>query len=140
MRVNYQELIDEAIKGRKNSYSPYSKFKVGAAVLTEKGIYKGCNVETASYGLTMCAERVAIFSAISDGCKQIHALAVVGDLPNGITTCGACREVMSEFNLNMEVIVSDTKKKYRVTTLKELLPESFGTEFNKYHEQRTKNS
>lgn len=95
-----KELIDYSIKARKNAYAPYSKFKVGAAVLGIDGkIYTGCNVENASFGLTNCAERTAIFKMVSEGCQSFVALAVVGgsDEPGESGPCGACRQVISEF-------------------------------------------
>ena len=135
MRVNYQELIESAAIAMKNSYSPYSKFAVGAALLTEKGVIIGCNVENASYGLTCCAERVALFNAVSEGVKQFAAMAVVADVTNGPSPCGACRQALREFNPKMEIIISDIKGKYRVTYINELLPESFGQESLKQHEK-----
>lgn len=140
MRVNYNELVEAALNARNNAHCPYSNFAVGAALLTDKGIYTGCNVENASYGLSMCAERAAIFKSVSEGCRQYVAIAVVADLPNGASPCGACRQVLREFGINLEVVISDTKGKFRVTNLKELLPDCFGPEFKKYHDRGTKNT
>ena len=92
------ELIDSAVKAMNSSYSPYSKFKVGAAVLTDHGkIYGGCNIENASYGLTVCAERIAIYKAVSDGHKRIKQIAIATETNGLIPPCGACLQVMSEF-------------------------------------------
>ncbi len=135
MRVNYHELIDAAVDVLKNSYSPYSKLAIGAALLTDKGIIRGCNVENASYGLTCCAERVALFNAVSEGAKQFVAMAVAADVTNGPSPCGACRQALREFNPKMEIVISDLKGKYRVTDINELLPESFGQESLKQHEK-----
>ena len=129
MQINYEQLIDEALKARKNSYSPYSNFSVGAAIQTEKGIYTGCNVENASFGLTNCAERTAIFKAVSDGAKEYKAIAICADLPGGPAPCGACRQVIREFSKDIKIIISDINKKYEVTDIETLLPNSFGPEW-----------
>ena len=95
-----QKLIQAAIEMRKQSYSPYSNFAVGAAVLSNDGyIYGGCNIENASYGLTNCAERTAIFNAVSDGKRNISAIAVVADTDRPCSPCGACRQVIGEFKI-----------------------------------------
>ncbi|WP_195970640.1 cytidine deaminase [Clostridium thermobutyricum] len=121
-------LIKEAIKARENAYCPYSNFKVGAAVLFEDGeIYTGCNVENASFGATMCAERTAIFTAVSKGNTKLKAIALIGDL-NGYTyPCGMCRQVMSEFaeNGDIKVYIVKNETDYLVKTLDELMPGSF---------------
>lgn len=121
-------LIKEAIKARENAYCPYSNFKVGAAVLFEDGeIYTGCNVENASFGATMCAERTAIFTAVSKGNIKLKAIALIGDL-NGYTyPCGMCRQVMSEFaeNGDIKVYIVKNETDYLVKTLDELMPGSF---------------
>ena len=121
-------LIKEAIKARENAYCPYSNFKVGAAVLFEDGeIYTGCNVENASFGATMCAERTAIFTAVSKGHTKLKAIALIGDL-NGYTyPCGMCRQVMSEFaeNGDIKVYIVKNETDYLVKTLDELMPGSF---------------
>ncbi|ENZ02196.1 cytidine deaminase [Clostridium thermobutyricum] len=121
-------LIKEAIKARENAYCPYSNFKVGAAVLFEDDeIYTGCNVENASFGATMCAERTAIFTAVSKGNTKLKAIALIGDL-NGYTyPCGMCRQVMSEFaeNGDIKVYIVKNETDYLVKTLDELMPGSF---------------
>ncbi|WP_372369676.1 cytidine deaminase [Candidatus Uabimicrobium sp. HlEnr_7] len=124
----YHNLIEEAKKVRKNSYAPYSKFKVGAALLCEDGdIYVGCNVENASFGLTCCAERNAIFNAVATGKNRFTAIAVVVNSPQPCTPCGACRQVLNEFCHDMDIIMVNIrgKMKVEVTPLSELLPRSF---------------
>lgn len=126
------ELYRLAVKAMSNAYSPYSKYNVGAALLCDDGtIYTGCNIENASYGATNCAERTAIFKAVSEGKRDFQAVCIVGGM-NGVLTdyaypCGICRQVMSEFcNLNeFEVIVARGEEDYRSFVLKELLPYSF---------------
>ena len=104
-----QKLIQAAIEMRKQSYSPYSNFAVGAAVLSNDGyIYGGCNIENVSYGLTNCAERTAIFNAVSDGKRNISAIAVVADTDRPCSPCGACRQVIGEFK-NYCPLVSQTQ-------------------------------
>lgn len=109
---------------REQAYAPYSGFKVGAAVRTATGrVFYGCNVENASYGLTVCAERVAIWKAVSHGERQIVALAVVSE--TGAMPCGACRQVMIEFAREMPVLVADTRGRATITSIEALLPEPF---------------
>jgi cytidine deaminase len=123
-----EELIKAAEAARKEAYAPYSRFAVGAAVRGASGrIYGGCNVENASYGLTMCAERVAIFKAVSAGEKRIVALAVTADTDAPASPCGACRQVMAEFGIN-EVVMCNTKGERRTVTLAALLPYAFDKE------------
>ena len=125
-----QKLINAALQARKNSYSPYSGYSVGAAVLTTDGkIFNGCNIENASYGATMCAERTAIFTAVAAGYKNFTAIAIVGgkngeaDMPY---PCGICRQVLSEFcDKNFKVIIARSEIDYEEYTLGELLPHSF---------------
>ena len=125
----YQKLIRIARQARKNAYAPYSRFKVGAAVLTEGGkIYSGCNVENASYGLTNCAERTAIFRAVADGQKKIKAIAIVLEAPDFGAPCGACRQVIYEFGPSAEVIMATVAGKFKVKKISELLPDAFGPE------------
>lgn len=126
-----QELIDAAIEAREKAYVPYSKFKVGAAVLAEDGkIYSGCNIENASYGATNCGERTAIFKAISEGNKVIKALAVIGDTENFTAPCGICRQVIAEFaeSKDMKIYLVKNRNEYVEKTLEEILPGSFGKE------------
>jgi len=120
-----QALIDLANTARQRAYVPYSNYPVGAALRTKTGrIYTGVNVENAAYPQTMCAERVAIFKAISDGEKEFEVISVVTD--NGGSPCGGCRQVMAEFALDMIVLMADGNGKLiKETTVKELLPEAF---------------
>lgn len=119
------ELIAAAAAARESAYVPYSGFAVGAALLASNGtVYTGCNVENASYGLTVCAERNAVFHAVVSGARDFLAVAVV--TANGGAPCGACRQVLSEFSPTMTVITSDMAGNRRVYTLSELLPDAFG--------------
>nr|WP_312563581.1 cytidine deaminase [Anaerospora sp.] len=121
-----KELIDMATNARKEAYAPYSRFAVGAAVLTSNGkIYTGCNIENSSYGLTNCAERTAIFKAVSEGDLSLGTMAVVADTPGPTAPCGACRQVMAEFGIKT-VIMCNTRGDKKVITLAELLPFAFG--------------
>ena len=118
-------LIAAAMAARRMAYAPYSGFAVGAALLAADGqVTTGCNVENASYGLGVCAERNAIFHAVAEGVRDFVAVAVVTE--NGVTPCGACRQVLAEFNPDMVVIVGDTAGNRRVYTLRQLLPDAFG--------------
>ena len=117
-------LIQKAREVLINSYSPYSKLKVGAALLTEDGkIFTGVNVENASYSLTVCAERVAIFKAVSEGFRNFKAIAITSNRGR-IMPCGACRQVLAEFSPHIKVIVGD-EKEFKIYELEELLPHSF---------------
>lgn len=125
-----KELMAAAIEGQKNAYVPYSHFKVGAAVLGEDGkIYKGCNIENASFGLTNCAERTAMFKMVSEGCQKFVALAVVGgETPGDSGPCGACRQVMSEFARDVQetpVYICGTNGDYYAVPVIELYPRPF---------------
>lgn len=120
------ELISEARSAREKAYSPYSGFLVGAALLAADGrIFLGCNIENASYGMSMCAERVAIYKAVSEGVREFARLAVVADSPEPVTPCGACRQVMAEFSPDMEVIMANVAGDARCCRLDELLPAGF---------------
>jgi cytidine deaminase len=119
------ELTAAAAAVRERAYAPYSQFRVGAALRAADGtIYAGCNVENASYGLTICAERNAIAQAIAAGMRDFTAVAVVTE--NGVTPCGACRQVLVEFGSEMTVIVADTRGRRRIYALSELLLDAFG--------------
>lgn len=130
-----EKLIEAAIKMTEYSYSPYSNFCVGAALLTKDGkIFTGCNVENAAYGPSNCAERTAFFKAVSEGYKSFDAIAIVGGpKENGSITikdycppCGVCRQVMSEFcDKDFKIILAKSTKDYKIFTLNELLPMSF---------------
>lgn len=120
-----QKLMDCAIKARENAYSPYSHFAVGAALLCEDGtLFEGCNIENASYGLTNCAERTAIFKAVSEGHIKFKALAVVADTEGPCAPCGACRQVMAEFKIPL-IIMGNLMGNIKIVTIEELLPFSF---------------
>ncbi|GAB6929571.1 cytidine deaminase [Paenibacillus sp. JCM 10914] len=123
-------LIQEAIKARMRAYIPYSKFGVGAALVDSKGeVHYGCNVENAAYGPTNCAERTALFRAIADGHEagSFQAIAIVADTDGPCTPCGVCRQVMVELcKPDMPVIMGNLKGDILETTVKDLLPESFG--------------
>lgn len=120
-----RSLIAAARQTQKNAYAPYSHFTVGAAVLAADGtMYTGCNVENSSYGLSCCAERNAIFHGAACGCRQFQAIAIVGDAAGFTMPCGACRQVMAEFQIPY-VIVTKPDDTYRVMTLAALLPCSF---------------
>ena len=122
-----QKLIDRAIVAREKTYSPYSHFGVGAALVCEDGsIYEGCNIENASYGLTNCAERTAIFKAVSEGRTKFKALAVVADTEGPCAPCGACRQVMGEFNIPI-IIMGKLKGDIEVVSTEALLPFSFSS-------------
>ena len=121
------ELIDEAIIARKSAYARFSNFKVGAALIDDKGNhYSGCNVENSSYGLSMCGERNAIFHAVLKGMKNIKVIAVVGDTEGPISPCGACRQVINEFSTkDTIVIMANMKKEYKMVNFNDLLPYGF---------------
>jgi cytidine deaminase len=125
--MNGETLIQAAMAGREKAYAPYSQFKVGAAIATKNGdIYSGCNIENASYGLCNCAERTAIFKAVSEGQTDFAMLAVVGDTDGPISPCGACRQVIAEFcQPDMPVILTNLKGDRKEITVKELLPFAF---------------
>ena len=135
VKVNRAELIQAALNAQKNSYAPYSKFNVGAAVLCDSGkIYTGTNVENASYPAGLCAERTAIFHAIAEGEKQICAIAIVGGLNftanDYCAPCGMCRQVMREFAVPKEflIIMAKSPTDYVEKNLEELLPMSFASD------------
>ncbi len=134
-----KSLIGAALEAREKSYSPYSNYMVGAALIAGSGkIYRGCNIENASYGATNCAERTAVFKAVSEGERQLVAIAIVGgpkdsDIPlTGYAfPCGICRQVLREFANpdKLVVIVARSEDDYKVYSLSDLLPDSFGPEF-----------
>lgn len=119
-----RRLIRAADEVRKKAYAPYSGYQVGAALMTKSGlVFSGCNVENASYGLTNCAERSAIFTAIGEGQREFVAIAVVTD--QGWSPCGACRQVIREFGADIIVIIADGKGNFSTTTSGALLPSGF---------------
>lgn len=133
----YKELIESALHARTRAYSPYSKFKVGAALMTADGkIYEGCNIENSTHTPTCCAERTAFFKAVSEGEKNFIAIAIVGGFENETeldfcAPCGVCRQVMQEFcdYNNFKIILAKNANDYNVYTLAELLPMAFAREF-----------
>jgi cytidine deaminase len=119
-----QDLVRQAIEARRRAYVPYSSFPVGASLLTRSGkIFTGCNIENASYGLTVCAERVAILKAVSEGETEFEALAVATNI--GGSPCGACRQVMAEFALDMPVLIADLNGQITPLSVADLLPLAF---------------
>ena len=132
-QVMVEKLIDTAIEQLKFSYTPYSNFKVGAALLTKSGkIYTGCNIENASYTPTNCAERTAFFKAVSEGVRDFQAICIVGGKDGKLTEytapCGVCRQVMMEFcdPETFQIILAVDKERYEIYTLEELMPLGFG--------------
>ncbi|AET33664.1 cytidine deaminase [Pyrobaculum ferrireducens] len=120
-----EELIEKAKEVIGNAYAPYSKFRVAAVVKTRSGkIYTGVNIENASYGLTVCAERVAVFKAVSEGDRDIEVVVVYTDTEEPTPPCGACRQVIAEFNPNALIIMA-SKKKVVESNLSQLLPNAF---------------
>jgi cytidine deaminase len=123
------ELIQLAIEARELAYVPYSKFKVGSAVLTKEGkVFKGCNIESASYTPTICAERTALAKAVSEGYREIDTIAVVGSFEKISYPCGVCRQFIREFGKEIRIIVAISIEEYKIYTIEDLLPESFGPE------------
>ena len=132
-QIMVEKLIDTAIKQLKFSYTPYSNFKVGAALLAKNGeIYTGCNIENASYTPTNCAERTAFFKAVSEGVRDFQAICIVGGKEGKLTEytapCGVCRQVMMEFcdPKTFQIILAVDKERYEIYTLEELMPLGFG--------------
>jgi homotetrameric cytidine deaminase len=125
-------LINEAFLAQKNSYSPYSSCKVGAALISESGkIYTGCNIENSSFSVTNCAERTALFKAVSEGEREFKAIAIVGNNGNDdyFYPCGVCRQALNEFcDADFKIIVAKSEDDYKIFTLGELLAFSFGKE------------
>ena len=132
-QVMVEKLIDTAIEQLKFSYTPYSNFKVGAALLAKNGeIFTGCNIENASYTPTNCAERTAFFKAVSEGVREFRAICIVGGKDGKLTEytapCGVCRQVMMEFcdPKTFQIILAVDKERYEIYTLEELMPRGFG--------------
>lgn len=123
-----QRLIAAAMKARLRAVAPYSKFRVGAALRGKSGkIYSGANVESASYGLTCCAERIALFKALTEGEKKFSAMAVVAAMGNGAMPCGACRQLLAEYASDAKIYVADSRRPgaIREFRVEELLPGAF---------------
>ena len=127
MNYDYNLLMDKAKEASKRAYSPFSKFAVGASVLTKEGnIYSGCNIENSSFGMTICAERCAIFKAVSEGDKEILAVAIYSPNEDDCYPCGACRQVMYEFQGETEIeIITEEKGKLNIKKLSDFLPYGF---------------
>ncbi len=129
--MDYQLLLDAAVEASSHAYTPYSHFKVGAALLTTDGkIYTGCNIENTSYSATNCAERTAIFKAVSEGCTDFKAIAIIGHKENEplqfCPPCGTCRQVLAEFcEPDFEIVLMNDAREIKVFSLAELLPEHF---------------
>lgn len=125
--MNYEEMIKLAEKASENAYVPYSKFPVGACVLTDSGkVYTGCNFENSSFGLTICAERNTVGSAIADGEKKVRAVAIFSPKMDNCTPCGACRQVLNEFKSQEGLdVITKVADGVKVCSIEELLPESF---------------
>src|SRR5438105_2214968 len=126
MKDNSQSLLDAARAARQHAHAPFSNFQVGAALETADGkIVTGCNVENATYGLTICAERVAVFKAISEGERSFRRIAIVADTEQPTPPCGACRQILWEFGGDLEIILANLVRQTGVYRLKDLLPLPF---------------
>jgi cytidine deaminase len=129
MTANVESINDaivQAREARERAHAPYSMFRVGAAVIDESGrVHAGCNVENASYGLTICAERNAVAAAVAAGASRLTACVIITDTPEPVTPCGACRQVLSEFSADMHVVCVTLDGAHRSYALRELLPEGF---------------
>jgi cytidine deaminase len=125
-----QQLMETAKSARRRSIAPFSNFLVGAAVKTAEGkVYTGCNVESASYGLTVCAERVAIWKALSEGERQFVELAIVADTESLTPPCGTCRQIIWEFAKNATIVLGNLRGETQVVSIRELLPRAFDARF-----------
>lgn len=132
MENKEKELIKAAVRVRENAHAPFSNFKVGAALMTKNGkIYTGCNIENATYGLTICAERNAIFKAISEGEKDFETISVVADTDKLTPPCGACRQIIWEFCGDVPVILANLNGNSETVMMKELFPRAFDAKFLK---------
>lgn len=132
MNENLQKLVEAAKNVRRNARAPFSNFKVGAALLTNGGeIFTGCNIENASFGLTMCAERVAIFKAISEGKSEFQRIVVVADAAAPTPPCGACRQIIWEFCGDVEIVLTNLEGKIETMQMSELFPKAFDSSFLK---------
>lgn len=124
--MDVDTLVQAALEAKKHAYAPYSRFAVGAALLTKSNkIYTGCNVEIGSLGLTLCAERTALVKAISEGEREFKAICCVADTEEFCRPCGACRQFLAEFGLDLQVIMANKEGKYETASLAQLLPLAF---------------
>jgi cytidine deaminase len=127
VRPEYKKLVKGALAAKKRAHAPYSHFRVGAALLASNGrIYLGCNVEISTYALTICAERTAIFKAVSEGDRNFKAIAVVSDDPGYTPPCGACRQVLMDLAGNIDFLMINGKGDVKVLKMNKLLPHAFG--------------
>ena len=127
---SHDKLIAAAVQARENAHAPFSNFRVGAALRAKTGeVFTGCNVENATYGLTVCAERVAVFKAISEGAREFDAIAVVADTDALTPPCGACRQIIWEFCGDIEIILSNLKGKVETVRMAELFPRPFDSSY-----------
>jgi cytidine deaminase len=125
--MDYKKLIQKAVKAKEASVSPYSNFRVGSAlVTTEDKIYTGCNVENSTFGLTLCAERTAIFKAMSEGERKFKAISIASDSPDYISPCGACRQIIYDHCGEIDIICTNVKGEFKIFKTSELLPFAFG--------------
>ena len=132
MSENLESLIEAAKQARMQSVAPFSNFEVGAAVRTESGkVYTGCNIESASYGLTVCAERVAIWKALSEGERHFTELAVVADTDTLTPPCGTCRQIIWEFARDAKIVFANLDGRNQVFNIRQLLPDAFDARFLK---------
>lgn len=123
-------LLAAALAARENAHAPFSKFRVGAALEDETGrVHAGCNIENATYGLTLCAERVAVFKGISEGARTFRRIAIVADTDNLTPPCGACRQILWEFCGDIEIVLGNPRGKHETLRLKDLLPRAFDASF-----------
>lgn len=130
MNEDLQKLVELAKDAREKARAPFSNFKVGAVLLAEDGeIFTGCNIENASYGLTMCAERVAIFKAISEGANEFQKIVVIADTDELTPPCGACRQIIWEFCGNVEIVLTNLSGKTETIRMSELFPKAFDSKF-----------
>ncbi|ARD49559.1 cytidine deaminase [Sporosarcina sp. P37] len=136
--MKMEQLVNEAKQAMKTAYVPYSKFPVGAALETQDGkIYRGCNIENSAYGLSNCAERTAIFKAVSEGIQTFKSITVIGDTEGPISPCGSCRQVIAEFCApDMPVYLTNIKGDVQETTVEQLLPGAFSKEDLDYAEEQ----
>lgn len=128
--LNYSFLIQKAIEAKRHAFAPFSDFRVGAALVAEnQKIYTGCNIECSSYSLTICAERVALFKALSEGERRFETLAIVTDSLELCPPCGACRQVLWDFAQNITIVLANEKKDFTTMKLSELLPNAFSSKY-----------
>lgn len=128
--MTYKALARKAQLAKRNSHSPYSNFRVGAAVLTTSGkVFTGCNIENSSFGLTICAERTALFKAVSEGSKKFKAMAISSDSSDFVPPCGACRQVIMDLASTIDVVLTNSKGELMVLKANSLLPRPFSIKF-----------